>query len=68
MFSGADTPNRTGDLLITNQLLYQLSYVGDTLAEEEGLEPSNTGIKIRGLNQLGDSPVKPWWSRLDSNQ
>ena len=25
---GADAPNRTGDLLITNQLLYQLSYVG----------------------------------------
>ena len=28
-FSGADTQNRTGDLLITNQLLYRLSYVGD---------------------------------------
>ena len=24
---GADAPNRTGDLLITNQLLYQLSYI-----------------------------------------
>ena len=26
--TGADTPIRTEDLLITNQLLYQLSYVG----------------------------------------
>ncbi len=26
--TGADSRNRTGDLLITNQLLYQLSYVG----------------------------------------
>ena len=25
---GADVRNRTADLLITNQLLYQLSYVG----------------------------------------
>jgi hypothetical protein len=27
-FDGADGQNRTGDLLITSQLLYQLSYVG----------------------------------------
>ena len=27
-FSGADDQNRTGDLLITNQLLYRLSYIG----------------------------------------
>ena len=25
--NGADAPTRTGDLLITNQLLYQLSYI-----------------------------------------
>lgn len=29
-FSGADTRSRTRDLLITSQLLYQLSYVGYT--------------------------------------
>ena len=30
------------------------------LAGEEGFEPSNAGIKIRCLNQLGDSPpVQP---------
>ena len=27
-FSGADERSRTADLLITNQLLYQLSYIG----------------------------------------
>ncbi len=27
--TGADGRTRTGDLLITNQLLYQLSYIGD---------------------------------------
>ena len=29
--SGADKRDRTADLLITNQLLYQLSYVGAPL-------------------------------------
>ena len=28
-------------------------------AGEEGFEPSHAGIKIRCLNQLGDSPIKP---------
>ena len=27
-YTGADDQNRTGDLLITNQLLYRLSYIG----------------------------------------
>jgi hypothetical protein len=27
------------------------------LAGEEGFEPSHAGIKIRCLNQLGDSPI-----------
>jgi hypothetical protein len=31
----------------------------DVLAGEEGFEPSHAGIKIRCLNQLGDSPRKP---------
>jgi len=29
VFSGAEEVNRTPDLLITNQLLYRLSYFGD---------------------------------------
>jgi hypothetical protein len=28
------------------------------MAGEEGFEPSNAGIRIRCLNQLGDSPVE----------
>ena len=28
------------------------------MAGEEGFEPSNGGIKIRCLNQLGDSPAR----------
>ena len=31
MVFGAGTKNRTRDLLITNQLLYQLSYAGNVL-------------------------------------
>ncbi len=31
MVFGAGTKNRTRDLLITNQLLYQLSYAGNML-------------------------------------
>ena len=31
--NGADDRSRTGDLLITNQLLYQLSYVGELLRD-----------------------------------
>ena len=30
----------------------------ENLAGEEGLEPSHVGIKIRCLNQLGDSPTQ----------
>ncbi len=33
---GADTANRTRDLLITNQLLYQLSYAGYFLCLQQG--------------------------------
>ena len=29
IFSGADETNRTSDLLITNQLLYRLSYISE---------------------------------------
>jgi hypothetical protein len=39
-----------------------MSVLGDlqrkrNLAGEEGFEPSHVGIKIRCLNQLGDSPA-----------
>jgi hypothetical protein len=35
-FIGADTKSRTRDLLITNQLLYQLSYAGAGAIIETG--------------------------------
>ena len=28
LVTGADTPNRTEDILITSEMLYQLSYIG----------------------------------------
>jgi hypothetical protein len=31
------------------------------MAGEEGFEPSHAGIKIRCLNQLGDSPINSNW-------
>ena len=34
--NGANGRNRTGDLLITNQLLYQLSYVGFVVLVPDG--------------------------------
>ncbi len=34
-----------------------LAVFGVSLAGEEGFEPSNAGIRIRCLNQLGDSPT-----------
>ena len=36
---GADDHTRTDDLLITNQLLYQLSYIGEAGAEYRRDEP-----------------------------
>ena len=35
-----------------------LRLIVKVLAGEEGLEPSHVGIKIRCLNQLGDSPTQ----------
>ena len=35
------------------------------LAGEEGFEPSHAGIKIRCLNQLGDSPLASTPMKLD---
>ena len=37
--NGAETSNRTRNLLITNQLLYQLSYFGKKMVGDIGLEP-----------------------------
>ena len=37
--TGADDRSRTGDLMITNQLLYQLSYIGYIVATRRFLSP-----------------------------
>src|SRR5438477_6219024 len=37
------------------------------MAGEEGFEPSNAGIKIRCLNQLGDSPAGKNGARASRN-
>ena len=37
--NGAKNRNRTRNLLITNQLLYQLSYFGKKMVGDIGLEP-----------------------------
>src|SRR5438445_8086041 len=37
------------------------------MAGEEGFEPSNAGIKIRCLDQLGDSPTQPGTSIVTFN-
>jgi hypothetical protein len=34
------------------------------MAGEQGFEPWNAGIKIRCLNQLGDSPTQPFVCRF----
>ena len=39
LINGADTKSRTRDLLITSQLLYQLSYVGTSGGAFYGLDP-----------------------------
>ena len=48
---------------------YTNSVIGaKILAGDIGFEPMRVGIKIRCLNQLGESPIKPtWWMRVESN-
>jgi hypothetical protein len=44
-FSGAGNWTRTSDLLITNQLLYQLSYASTHVERETGLEPATFSLE-----------------------
>ncbi len=58
---GAGTKSRTRDLLITSQLLYQLSYAGKyiTTVIWLGYQDSNLGMPIpkTGALPLGDTPA-----------
>jgi hypothetical protein len=49
---GADETNRTSDLLITNQLLYQLSYIS-----EDAYSSKKLAISARPPYQTGNPAV-----------
>ncbi len=51
---GADEGTRTPDLLITNQLLYRLSYIGTQNGDES--------VSVRCLERvMGIEPTLPAW-------
>ena len=62
-FHGADSQIRTGDLILTKDALYLLSYISKfyapygrgIVATEKGLEPSTSGVTGRRSNQLNHS-------------
>ncbi len=45
-FTGADMRSRTADLLITNQLLYQMSYIGLIKCETGKVVPVNINFMV----------------------
>ena len=59
-FIGADSRSRTHDLLITNQLLYQLSYAGTKRAARmHTSQRANTLLKTRSVILPGQPPTCP---------
>ena len=56
---GAATQIRTGDLILTKDALYLLSYSSIAVATEKGLEPSTSGVTGRRSNQLSYSATAP---------
>ena len=57
---GADSQIRTGDLILTKDALYLLSYISESscplkkghVATKKGLEPSTSGVTGRRSNRL----------------
>ena len=43
--NGAHIRTRTGDLFLTKEVLYLLSYVGTLLERETGLEPATLSLE-----------------------
>src|SRR5262245_51408400 len=54
---GLALPENT--IRLSKAIVSRSAQTSTNLAGEEGFEPSNAGIKIRCLNQLGDSPTVP---------
>lgn len=48
---GADDRDRTDDILVGGQTLFQLSYIRETVANRTGLEPAIPALKGQCLNQ-----------------
>ena len=63
---GAGTRSWTRDLLITSQLLYQLSYTGTKMAGVSGFEPENADTKNRCLTAWLYPNIK-WCPETESN-
>ena len=65
---GADSQIRTGDLILTKDALYLLSYISKAyapygrgiVATEKGLEPSTSGVTGRRSNRLSYSAMVMW--------
>ncbi len=65
---GADDRTRTGDPILTMDVLYLLSYIGKLMAELTGFEPAVSGVTGRRVEPLRYSSASfKWWAKQDLN-
>ena len=64
--NGGDKRNRTDDILLAKQTLYQLSYIPE-MVPSVGIEPTTFRLSSECSNQLSYEGVK-WWARSDLNR
>jgi hypothetical protein len=64
---GADDRDRTGDLVLTKDVLCQLSYIG--LERETGIEPATNSLEgcDSTTELLPQTRAQNWWRDKDSN-